>query len=95
MRIAVANNSSDEPERAPNNGSSALLDNVQVTLEAFLGKSRLRLADVRALKAGSVVTLDTSLTADVELHLNGLVVARGELVAAGDKFGVLLTEVGQ
>ncbi|MBL7358791.1 FliM/FliN family flagellar motor switch protein, partial [Escherichia coli] len=40
-------------------------------------------------------TLDAQLNTPVELRLNGVAVARGELVAVGEKFGVRLTEIAQ
>lgn len=92
MRIAVANTA--DPERAANGSAASLIDNVEVTLEAYLGKSQLKISEIKALKADSLITLDASLGAAVELRLNNAVVARGELVAAGDKFGVRLTEIG-
>lgn len=94
MRTAVANNSPDDAAEAPAPASS-LIDSVEVTLEAFLGKSRIKISELRALKPDATIGLDASLGASVELRLNGLCVARGELVAVGDKFGVRLTEVGK
>jgi len=46
-----------------------------------------------ALKVGEAVRLDAALNQSVELRLNGAIVARGELVAVDDRFGVRLTEV--
>jgi flagellar motor switch protein FliN/FliY len=72
-----------------------LIDSVDVTLEAFLGESRMTVAELLALRPGSIVELDASLGQAVELRLNGVAVARGELVAAGDKFAVRLTEISK
>lgn len=71
-----------------------LIDKVDVTLEAFLGDARMTVGQVAGLSAGSLVELDAPLSQTVELRLNGLAVARGELVAAGDRFAVRLLEVG-
>ncbi|WHU04995.1 FliM/FliN family flagellar motor switch protein [Sphingomonas sp. NIBR02145] len=75
--------------------SSKLIDNVAVELEAFLGSAPMTVADLTGLATGSVVQLDAQLNMPVELRLNGMAVARGELVAVGDKFGVRLTEITQ
>jgi len=72
-----------------------LIDNVGVTLEAFLGEVRLTVAELGALAEGAVVPLQASLSEAVELRLNGVAVARGELVAVGDKFGVRLIELAR
>ncbi len=42
-----------------------------------------------------MVTLDAPLNQAVELRLNGTVIAHGELVAVGDKFGVRLSEIAE
>jgi flagellar motor switch protein FliN len=75
--------------------SSKLIENVGVQLEAFLGAAPMTVADLTGLAAGAVVTLDAQLNTPVELRLNGVAVARGELVAVGEKFGVRLTEIAQ
>ena len=72
-----------------------LIDNVGVTLEAFLGGARMTVAELTNLKADAVVPLDAALNHAVELRLNGVPVARGELVAVGDKFGVRLVEMAK
>lgn len=75
--------------------AARLLDDVEVVLEAFVGDARLTIAELRALGTGATVPLDAALNQVVELRLNGSAVARGELVAVGDRFGVRLTEVAE
>lgn len=70
-----------------------LIDSVEVSLDGVIGAARLTVAELVALKAGAVVTLDAALDAAVELRLNGAAVARGELVAVDDRFAVRLTEI--
>ena len=72
---------------------SHLIDNVGVRLEAYLGGAPMTVGELAALAAGSVVPLDASLAQSVELRLNGVAVAKGELVSVGDKFAVRLIEV--
>jgi len=75
--------------------STALIQNVPVQLEAFVGDVRMTIAELSALRPDSVVALDAPLNQAVELRLNRLPVARGELVAVGDKFGVRISEIVQ
>jgi flagellar motor switch protein FliN len=70
-----------------------MIDHVEVELEAFVGSARLTVGELGALKPDAAITLDAALNRSVELRLNGAVVARGELVAVGDNFGVRLTEI--
>ncbi|MBC7768234.1 MAG: FliM/FliN family flagellar motor switch protein [Phycisphaerales bacterium] len=68
-----------------------LADNVDVAIETFLGGANMNIGELNALLAGGVVTLDCALNALVELRVNGVPIAHGELVAVGDKFGVRIT----
>lgn len=70
-----------------------LLGHVGVTLEARIGRTSMTIRDLTALKAGTVVTLETSIADEAELYLDGTLVARGEIVAVGEHFGVRITEV--
>lgn len=69
------------------------IDRIDVTVEAVLGGATLSVGALNALTADSVVKLDAALGALVDLRLNGAVVARGELVAVGDRFGVRIAEI--
>ena len=75
--------------------AARMIDDVEVEIEAFVGAARMSVADLGALKAQSVVELDAPLNQAVELRLNGIVIAQGELVAVGDKFGVRLSEIAE
>ncbi|KRC78403.1 hypothetical protein ASE13_17325 [Sphingomonas sp. Root241] len=75
--------------------STKLIQNVPVQLEAFLGGVRMTVTELAALGPDSIVTLDTPLNQSVEVRLNQLAVARGELVAVGDRFGVRISEIVQ
>ena len=83
------------PASAEKSGSARLIENVEVVLEACVGAARLTVRELTALKPGETVTLDAALNQAVELRLNGVAVARGELVAVGDRFGVRLTEIAE
>jgi flagellar motor switch protein FliN/FliY len=84
----------DESAAAPRI-SPALIRNVSVELEAYLGDVRMTVAELTDLRAGAVITLDAALNQPVELRLNGVAVARGELVSVDDRFGVRLGEIVQ
>lgn len=85
------------PAEPPKRGSKkvninqAVLDGVNVTLEAYLGNAELTVGELNELTSGAVVELSSLLSDAVELRLNGVCVGRGELVAVGDKFAVKIT----
>ena len=70
------------------------LDRVlDVNLTIELGSCQLPMKEVLQLNIGSVVQLDKSADAPVELSVNGKLIARGEVVVIEDRFGVKITEV--
>lgn len=73
---------------SPADAREALVNAVDVEIETYLGGARVNIGELNALDAGSVLTLDAALNADVELRVNGCTIATGELVAVGDRFGV-------
>jgi flagellar motor switch protein FliN/FliY len=75
--------------------SSELLRGVRVSLEARLGRVGMTVEEMMALGTGSIVTLDTGIVDRIELYLNNTLVACGEIVAVGDKYGVRITDVAQ
>ena len=89
----VATDDKPDARRVPSPINSDLLRGVRVSLEVRLGESPMTVDEMLALKAGAVVTLDTGLADSVELYLNDNLVARGEIVAVGDKYGVRIVEI--
>ena len=97
----TARKSDPVPAKPENTGSGASLvsldaavfSGVTVRLDARLGSVTMTVERLLALKAGEVVTLDSQVNDLVELHLNGALVGRGEIVAAGDSFGVRLVDI--
>lgn len=71
----------------------SLIAGVEVRLEAVIGAATITVAELMKLEKGSSVALESSLERDVELRLNGVAVARGELVAVGDHYGVRIVDI--
>jgi flagellar motor switch protein FliN/FliY len=70
-----------------------LVEEVKVQLSVTLGNAELTMGQLFALSAGDVLSLDRDADAPVDVRLNGKLVARGLIVAIGDKFGVRITEI--
>jgi flagellar motor switch protein FliN/FliY len=89
-----AENAKAKPEPAglaPIN--SELFRGVRVPLEVRLGQAVMTVEEMMALKSGSIVTLETRLVDHLEIYLNGTLIARGEVVAVGDKYGVRIVDI--
>ena len=84
-----------KPERSPSGAALGLrvelVEHVAVELNVRLGNAELPISELFDLAPGAVVALDRDLDAPVDLELNGRVVARGYLVAVGDRFGVRIS----
>ncbi|MCU4654322.1 FliM/FliN family flagellar motor switch protein [Roseibacterium sp. SDUM158016] len=76
-----------------NRGIEAML-NVQMDVQVVLGHARMPIAEVLKLGRGSVVDLDRRIGDMVDIVVNDMLVARGNLVQTeGDRIGVTLTEI--
>ena len=64
---------------------------VQVTVQ--VGSTRLPLSGLVAMTPGSLITLDREAHDPADILVNGKVVARGEVVTIGEKYGVRITQV--
>lgn len=93
--LSIAKSLPDPANEARTGINNKLIENVGVSLEAFLGSASMTVADLMDLKEASVVQLDATINQAVELKLNGVPVAKGELVAVGDNFAIRLTEIAR
>ncbi|HZX68456.1 MAG TPA: flagellar motor switch protein FliN [Candidatus Elarobacter sp.] len=70
-----------------------LLMNVRLKVTAELGTCKMLVKDILKLGAGSIVELDRVAGGPVDLLVNDRLVARGEVVAIDENFGVRITEL--
>ncbi|MDX2055317.1 MAG: flagellar motor switch protein FliN [Polyangiaceae bacterium] len=64
---------------------------VEVTVE--IGRRTMKIADVLRLGPGSVLELDKASGEPLDILVNNRLVARGEAVVVGERYGIRLTEV--
>lgn len=77
----------------PRNGDIALVGHVEVELTAQVGTVHLSIDRLFALKAGDVVPMNEVLDEPMTLLLNGKPVARAELLAIDDHFGLRIIDI--
>lgn len=70
-----------------------LILDVAVTLSLEVGRTRLAVRELLQLTQGSILELDRLAGEPLDVLVNGIRVARGEVVVVNDNFGVRLTEV--
>lgn len=63
-----------------------------VEIKVVIGTAQLRVRDLLKLGRGAVVELDRHLKDPTDVYVEGVLVARGEVVIVDDKIGVTLTD---
>lgn len=69
------------------------LKDVDVRLSVELGRTEMALKDVLGLTEESVVILDRLTDELLDVMVNGKLIARGEVVAQGNRFGLRIVEL--
>ncbi|VAX20928.1 Flagellar motor switch protein FliN [hydrothermal vent metagenome] len=66
---------------------------IPLSISVELGRANITVKDVVALQVGSVVELHKLVGEPMEIYINGLVTARGEVVVVNERFGIRVTDV--
>jgi flagellar motor switch protein FliN/FliY len=83
---------------APNAPEISTLDSLldmKVTVTAELGRTPMAIGDVLKLGPGSVLELDRAVSEPVELYVQGVKLARGEVVVVDDHFAIRIKELAE
>jgi flagellar motor switch protein FliN/FliY len=80
-------------EGQPGAGDLDRLQSVSVEVTVEIGRTHMTLGDALALAPGSIVTLDRATDQPVDLLVNGRPIARGEVIAVDEEFGLRVTEI--
>lgn len=73
--------------------SITVLYDVEMTLTAELGRTRLPLRQVLDLAPGAVLELDRTAGSPADVMVNGRLIARGEVVVVDEDYGLRITEI--
>lgn len=71
--------------------SIELLLDVRLPITVELGRTEIEVKEILGFGPGSIVELDKLANEPVDLLVNGVLVARGEVVVIEDNFGIRLT----
>ncbi len=105
--MATENTARDEPEELTEStqleqadgsatATSSNLDlvmDIPVVLSMEIGQTRMTIGEVLKLGKGSIVELQRMADEPLDVLVNGTLVAHGEAVVVGERFGVRLTDV--
>ena len=70
-----------------------LILDVAVTLALEVGRAKMSVRELLQLAPGAIVELDRLAGEPLDVLVNGVRIARGEVVVVDDKFGIRLTDV--
>jgi flagellar motor switch protein FliN/FliY len=70
-----------------------LILDVAVTLALEVGRTKMSVRDLLQLAPGAIVELDRLAGEPLDVLVNGVRIARGEVVVVNEKFGIRLTDV--
>ncbi len=70
-----------------------VLENIEVQLAVEVGNTEIKIRDLLRLKEGSVIELDRLAGDPLDILVNGTMIAKGEIVMVGERFGVRFTEI--
>ena len=74
-------------------GDLSLVLDVPVELAVEVGRTTMTIRETLAITPGSIISLDRMAGEPVDLLVNGRRIARGEVVAVDEEFGLRITEV--
>jgi len=86
----------ETPVSKPPKGADVNLDlvlDVPVNLSLRVGSTDISIRDLVRLVEGSVIALDRDANEPMDVLINGMLIAHGEIVVVDEKFGVRLTDV--
>ncbi len=70
-----------------------LLYTVDMAVTVELGRTRMAMRELLALRPGKVIELDRSARAPVDILVNNTLLAHGEVVVVDEELGVRVTEI--
>jgi flagellar motor switch protein FliN/FliY len=92
MNPQAHENPGANPTIAASPASADVMLDVGVTLSLEVGRTTMPIRQLLQLAAGSVVELDRPAGEQLDVLVNGRIVAHGEVVMVNDRYGVRFTE---
>ncbi|MDC0967421.1 flagellar motor switch protein FliN [Alphaproteobacteria bacterium] len=93
---SVAPNAAEDKANAPSKVTAEnlrVLENVEVQMTVEVGNTEIKIRDLLRLNEGAVIELDRLAGDPLDILVNGTMIAKGEIVMVGERFGVRFTEI--
>ena len=83
----------ETPKRAIDTDKMRALENIEVEMSIEVGRTEITIADMLRLNEGSVVELDRLAGEPLDILVNGTMIAKGEVVMVGERFGIRFSDI--
>lgn len=91
MRDNAAESQGGERAEVPEGIERILEIPLELTVE--LGRKRVRIGELLAVNVGSVIDLGTPAGAPLAIYANNTLIAHGEAVVVGERYGIRVTDI--
>ena len=88
-----ANSDSGEKNERTGLENLKILENIDVKLTVEVGGAEIKLRELLRINEGSVIELERLAGDPLDILANGTIIAKGEVVMIGERFGIRFTEV--
>ncbi len=85
--------SQNEDVNAASADNLRVLENIDVKLTVQVGSAELKIRELLRLNEGSVIELDRLAGDPLDILINGTMIAKGEVVMVGERFGIRFSEI--
>lgn len=69
------------------------LDNIEISCDVRLGASKHSISDIMKMGEGTIIELDRLTGEPADFRVNGVTIARGDVIVIDENFGIRLTEI--
>lgn len=82
-----------QPTRTTDSEKMRVLENIEVEMSIEVGRTEITISDLLRLNEGSVVELDRLAGEPLDILVNGTMIAKGEVVMVGERFGIRFSDI--
>lgn len=76
-----------------NNEELERIMEIPLQIHVELGRKRMRISELLAVGTGTVVELSTAAGSPLSIYANQTLIAQGEAVVIGERYGIRITEI--
>lgn len=89
----MSDNEIEAPARSRESEKLRALENIEVEMSVEVGRTEISISDLLRLNEGSVVELDRLAGEPLDILVNGTMIAKGEVVMVGERFGIRFSDI--